>query len=185
MIPTPDRCKAQDDLDLFFADAGGIWGLRASPFEGGGVSVWDDKRSALEHGRRWISEMLGDYDRIRRVTAEVACLRAEQPAAWQTACVVHTPRRWPKPVVDVVDCRQRRGSLVGLLLFSTKLRTAHKRQRPRENGTPLELLAFARDRAGKDHQLFRDVRVEAEESYAGALAAYMKVRARERRRIAA
>lgn len=179
--PPADRyADAQSELELYFAAGPGMWGLHAGPIEGSGISVWDERRSAAEHGRRWLAEMLGEHDRLRRVTVLVGEFRSSHPAHWNVAMVVLTPRRWPAALSAEMARGAQRGNLTGLLLSSVRLGADLE---PHERLTLASRRAEGIDiSATRRRELFDRLRDDCEKQYQSALAAYQSVRTTMRER---
>lgn len=197
----PKYQAAQEELELYFAAADGIWGRRgAQPEPGGGtVQVWDDIRSNREHSRRVVGALFSDHDKLRAITHSAEQFREGQPDAWETALVVLTPRRWPALLAAEMARANwgGKGNLAGLLLTSERLRVAATRARAILEGeeddeplSPAMLLAFAAEKAAQSNvdpsskrRFFDPLRAECELRFSGALAAYDVYRmARERER---
>lgn len=194
---------AQDELELYFAAADGMWGRRgAQPEPGGGaVQVWDEGRENLEHARR-LAEVGRVYDakahqwegipsrhdELRTVTRTCDLFREAHRPWWVVAGVVLTPRRWPMMLAAEMVRGPRAGNLTGLLLSSEKLEEAWQKNRPdaQREPTSLELLDYAAQRASQSNvdqeskrRFFDALRAECEKRFTASLAAYDVLR-RER-----
>lgn len=169
---------AQEELELYFAAAGGMWGLRGAPFEGGASLVWDEKRANIEHARRLADAGGTEHERLRGVTRTVEQFRALSIGHWLVALCVLTPRRWPLLLAAEMARGVRGGNLTGLLLTSERLRTVvvqHESLEPTATVSPMHRLSFAAQRAsrtGAKHEFFEPLREEGETRLAGALASY-------------
>jgi hypothetical protein len=187
MKPSVQYQAAQDELELYFAAAPGIWGLRGAPFDGGGgVTVWDERRSAVEHAKRLDYGTREQHEKLRRVTATVERFRREIYGAWDVAMRVLTPRRWPSALTGYpghMARGERGGDLTGLLLTSNRLRAAAG-----QDATPLQLLEYVerlatasnRDLAGR-LRFLEKLREECENVYACSLRAYEVLRLKRAR----
>lgn len=180
---------AQEELELFFAAAPGMWGLRGAPFDGGGTTVWDPPRAAREHWRMVRGAWETSHAHLRAITASCKELRERHYGAWSVAAWVLSPRRWPDMLAAEMSRGVRGGNLTGLLLTSETLGKAYARHCLGEcpewevDAPPAELLSFASDRASASNvdtlskrRFFEPLRNEGEARFSGALAVYDRIR---------
>lgn len=189
---TPQYAKAEEELELYFAAAGGIVGLHGTGFEGSS-RVWDEARCNDEHARMLVWANALEPEKLAKVAPTVSALLASNREHWLVALAVLTPRRWPERLGREMARGAQRGNLTGLLLTSGKLLARALESRPEQLVPPtaLELLLFAAHKAERSdsavrHAFFQPLRDECEERYQDAVIAYDKLReAREMRAVQA
>jgi hypothetical protein len=176
--------EAHEELELYFAAAPGILGLRGAQSVGDSSElVWDDRRSRVEHARRCDGAHDPEHLALARIIPTVWQMHRESVEQWAVALCVLTPRRWPAVLARLMSRRARGGNLTGLLLSSVLLRSRAAAEEEPPADTPLALLEFSATKASalvdspsRRDTFFDPLIAECEKRFAAALACYELLR---------